>query len=319
MSFEALMSATANMNLEDVLHDCRPILVVHKNGRVHRFIGTKRVPPSVDSITGVESKDVVIDSKTGVYVRLYKPQNVKKVGVLVYIHGGGFCAEAASSPLFQNYLNNLSFKANVIVVSVDYRIAPEYPLPIGYEDSWAALKWVFETNHDEPWLRNHVDLTRVYMAGDSAGANIVHNLAKRVSRVTYPLKGIILVHPYFWGKDRIGSEENRVGPVGFNSLMDKTWMVACPDSSGSDDPRLNPGMDHKLGELGVDKVLVSVAELDILKDRGFYYKDVLLKSGWKGEVQVIETSDENHVFHLLKPDSVKSVELMNQIVEFLHS
>ncbi|KAK9741848.1 hypothetical protein RND81_03G133400 [Saponaria officinalis] len=319
MDLEAMMNATANVNLEDVLHDCRPMFVVYKNGRVHRFMGTDRVPPSVDSITGVESKDVVIDLETGVYVRLYKPRNVEKVGVLVYIHGGAFCAETASSPLYHNYLNNLSFKANVIVVSVDYRTAPEYPLPIGYEDSWTAVKWVFETNHVEPWLTDHADLSRVYMAGDSAGANIVHNLVKRVSRVSYPLKGIVLVHPYFWGKDRIGSEEKRVEPIGFNSLMDKVWMVACPDSSGLDDPRLNPGMDHEIGELGVDKVLVTVAELDTLRDRGFYYKDLLLKSGWKGDIHVTETLGENHVFHLFKPGFTKSVELMNQIVAFLHS
>ncbi|KAK9741845.1 hypothetical protein RND81_03G133100 [Saponaria officinalis] len=229
----------------------------------------EQAPPSVDSVTGVEWKDVVIDSEPGVSVRIYKPQNVEKVGVLVYIHGGGFCVESASSTLFHNYLNNLSFKANMIVVSVDYRIAPYYPLPIGYEDSWAAYEWVFETNHHELWIRDHTNLSRVYMVGDSAGANIVHNLAKRVNCVTYPLKGIILVDPYFWGKDQIGSEEKRVQSIGY-SLMDKVWMVACPDSSGLDDSRLNPRMDHELGELGVDKVLVTVAELDTLRDRGYY-------------------------------------------------
>ncbi|KAL9247829.1 hypothetical protein vseg_021216 [Gypsophila vaccaria] len=326
-----MMSATTNVNVEVLLHDCRPLFVVYKDGRVDRFVGTHEVPPSVDNITGVESKDVVIDLETGVYVRVYKPRNVEKVGVLVYVHGGGFCVESASSPLYHNYLNDLSFKANVIVVSVNYRIAPEHPLPVGYEDSWAAFKWVFESSRVEPWLRDHADLSRVYMAGDSAGATIVHNLAKRVGRqddashkgkgrVTYPLKGIVLVHPYFWGKNRIGSEEKRVEPIGFNSLMDKVWIVACPESSGLDDPRLNPGMDRELGEsFGVDKILVCVAELDTLRDRGYYYKDVLLKSGWKGDVRVIETFGENHVFHLFKPDSREAVELMNQMVEFLNS
>ncbi|KAK9741838.1 hypothetical protein RND81_03G132400 [Saponaria officinalis] len=328
MKSEAMINPTGNLNLEDLLHDCRPLFMVHKNGRVHRFVGTDEVPPSVDSVTGVESKDVVIDSETGVYVRLYKPQNVDKVGVLVYIHGGGFCVQSASSLGYHNYLNNLSFKANMIVVSINYRNAPEYPLPIGYEDSWAAFKWVFVINHVESWLRDHADLSRVYMAGDSSGANIVHNFAKRVkkqgdetpeSRVTYPLKGIVLINPYFWGTDRIGSEEKRIEPTGFNSLMDKVWMVACPESSGLDDPRINPEMDHELGDLGVDKILVTVAEFDILRDRGFYYKDLLLKSRWNGDIKVIETFGENHVFHLKKPDSSKAIELMNKIVEFLHS
>ncbi|KAK9741837.1 hypothetical protein RND81_03G132300 [Saponaria officinalis] len=328
MNLEAMINATGNLNIEDLLYDCRPLFVVYKNGRVDRFVGTDEVPPSVDSITGVESKDVVIDSETGVYVRLYKPRDIEKVGVLVYIHGGAFCVASASSPEYHNYLNNLSFKVNMIVVSINYRNAPEYPLPIGYEDSWAAFKWVFETNHDESWLRDHADLSRVYMAGESAGANIVHNLAKRVkkqgdktleSRVTYPLKGIVLVNPYFWGTHRIGSEEKKIKPTGFNSLHDKVWMIACPESSGLDDPRLNPEMDHELEDLGVDKILVTVAEFDVLRDRGFYYKDLLLKSGWNGDINVIETFGEDHVFHLFNPDSPKAVELMNQINEFLNS
>ncbi|KAH9617652.1 hypothetical protein KSS87_012245, partial [Heliosperma pusillum] len=79
------------------------------------------IPPSIDSLTGVESKDVVISTETGVSVRLYKPQSVtsnEKVPLLVYFHGGGFVVETASSILFHSYLNVLSSKAKIIVVSV---------------------------------------------------------------------------------------------------------------------------------------------------------------------------------------------------------
>ncbi|KAK9725779.1 hypothetical protein RND81_05G168600 [Saponaria officinalis] len=324
---EMVMKALASVKQEDVLHDYRPFLVIYKDGKVQKFLGNFSVPPSIDTVTGVESKDVVISSETGVYVRMYKPQSIKpgeKVPLLVYFHGGGFVVESASSPPYHSYLNALTSKANVIGVSVNYRLAPEHPLPAAYDDAWAALEWVRRA--DEPWLKEHVDMGRVFLAGDSAGANIAHHMAKWASScdtgVKLVPKGIVLVHPFFWGGERIGSEARKMtagekGPSG--ALADKLWKLVNPGTSGSDDPMLNPGMDPELETLAGEKVLVLVAEKDALRDRGFHYKEVLQKSGWKGEVEVVETKEENHVFHLINPASPKAAHLMEQFVSFLNS
>lgn len=94
--------------------------------------------------------------------------------------GSPFCST------YHNYVSSLSAKANVIVVSVHYRLAPEHLVPAAYEDSWAALRWVayhFNINGHgyEAWLKDHADFTRVFLAGDSAGRNIVHNMAVQAS------------------------------------------------------------------------------------------------------------------------------------------
>ncbi|XP_074306906.1 putative carboxylesterase 2 [Silene latifolia] len=330
-ALKQIMIATANINKEDLLHDFRPVLVIYKDGRVERFLGTQSIPPSIDSLTGVESKDVVVSTETGVSVRLYKPQGLKsneKVPLLVYFHGGAFLVETASSPLYHSYLNVLSSKGNIIVVSVDYNRAPEHPLPAAYDDSWAALQWVKSGfSGAEPWLSTHVDPARVFLAGDSAGANLSHHMAMRIAKSNNPdgkiaLKGLVLAHPYFWGTDRIGSESQKLnltgdGPIS-ETMIDKMWKLAHPGTTGCDDPWINPSMDPELGELAGEKVLVFVAEQDTLRDRGVYYKDLLVKSGWKGEVQVIETEGENHVFHLYDPVSPKAAELMDQFVEFIN-
>ncbi|KAJ6328146.1 hypothetical protein OIU77_009940 [Salix suchowensis] len=79
--------------------------------------------------------------------------------------------------------------------------APERPIPAAYEDSWAAS----HSNGDgpEPWLRNHADFHRVFLGGDSSGANIAHNLAMAAGNpetgLDIGLLGIALVHPYFLG------------------------------------------------------------------------------------------------------------------------
>ncbi|MCD7446101.1 hypothetical protein HAX54_037308 [Datura stramonium] len=90
------------------------------------------VLPSNNPNTGVQSKDVVVSPENNVSARLYLPQiteNNQKFPLLVYIHGGAFAVESAFSTSYDNYLHSLVAEANLVVVSVDYRLAPEHPLP----------------------------------------------------------------------------------------------------------------------------------------------------------------------------------------------
>ncbi|KAF5951720.1 hypothetical protein HYC85_009664 [Camellia sinensis] len=205
----------ASSGAEEIVHDFPSIIRVYRDGRVERLRGTDIVPPSTNHDTGVQSKDVVIDPKTGLPARLYLPNNNphhNKLPLLVYFHAGGFCIETAFSPTYHKYLNSLMAKANVVVVSVDYRRAPENPLPIAYDDSWAAVKWVASHSSGgggEVWLKDYVDFDRMFFAGHSAGANIAHNMGIRVGSDGpdgVKLVGMVLIHPYFGGKDPIGGE-----------------------------------------------------------------------------------------------------------------
>ncbi|RLN12591.1 putative carboxylesterase 7 [Panicum miliaceum] len=67
--------------------------------------------------------------------------------------------------------------AGAVAVSVNYRLAPEHPLPAAYDDAWAALQWTVSSclSGPEPWLADHGDAKRIFLAGDSAGGNIAHN------------------------------------------------------------------------------------------------------------------------------------------------
>uniref|UniRef100_J3MTS6 Alpha/beta hydrolase fold-3 domain-containing protein n=2 Tax=Oryza brachyantha TaxID=4533 RepID=J3MTS6_ORYBR len=124
---------------EDVDFLFLPFLVLYKSGRVVRFMGTDTVPASTDPATGVASRDVVIDADAGLAVRLYMPNVANltagergrsgKLPLVVYYHGGAFVTESAFSPTYQRYLNALASKAGVLAVSVEYRLAPEHPLP----------------------------------------------------------------------------------------------------------------------------------------------------------------------------------------------
>ncbi|KAK8489376.1 hypothetical protein V6N11_082706 [Hibiscus sabdariffa] len=159
--------------------------------------------------TGVSSKGRHHNPRVQRFSRLFLPKLTnpnQKLPLLVYFHGVAFCVSSPFTSKFSNYLNALVAEANVIAVSVNYRNAPEHPLPAAYEDSWAALQWVVShcnRQGPEPWLNDHADFERVFLGGESSGANIAHNLAMVAGDPEFSLNvdilGIALVHPYFWG------------------------------------------------------------------------------------------------------------------------
>ncbi|KAM3377160.1 2-hydroxyisoflavanone dehydratase [Capsicum galapagoense] len=306
--------------MAEIAHDLFPLLRVYKDGRVERLLGEGHVPVPAESDpeTGVQIKDVEINPESNLAARLYLPKDVnpvQKLPLFVYFHGGGFVIESASSPSYHKHISMVAAEAKVVVISVNYRLAPEYPLPIAYEDSWAALKWIIGSQ--EKWIKDHADFSRVYFGGDSAGGNIAHNMAIRVGSEKMDgikLVGIFLACPFFWGKDPIDSEAD--SPA--SKFVEKLWLFVNPNSSGLDDPLINPEKDPKLCSLGCEKVFVYVAERDPLRSRGFYYKEALEKSGWQGKVEIVEIKDEGHVFHLFAPAAEKAMVILKQLASFLN-
>ncbi|KAM0003527.1 putative carboxylesterase [Helianthus debilis subsp. tardiflorus] len=292
---------------DEYLHEITGFIRVHKDGRCERFLGNEKLPAGIDSSTGVQSNDVVISSETNLFARIYIPKTAtsnRKLPVLIYFHGGGFVVESPTSPNYHPTLNHLTAESNVIAVSVDYRLPPEYPLPVGYDDCWEALP---------------MGQDMVFFAGDSTGANIAHNLAIRFGsdRIAgINLEGIILIHPYFGGSDPIGSELGKNKQL--KAFTDQFWKVANPSGSGLDDPLFNPEKDPNLSGLGCSKILLAVAEKDCLRDRGLHYKELMEKSGWAGKVEMLESKDEDHVFFWFDHVSENACTFLDTISTFIN-
>ncbi|CAN1307369.1 Probable carboxylesterase 13 [Linum perenne] len=168
---ESSPSTAAAAAAEELPREYPPFLRIYKDGTVERLVGTKTVPP--DPTPSVQSKDVAYsDIQSSNRSKSENEKNKKKkLPVLVYFHGGAFLVESAFSPTYHTYLNSIVAAANVIAVSVDYRRAPEHPLPIAYDDSWTALEWIGSHRSgsgSELWLNEYADLDSVFLAGDSA-------------------------------------------------------------------------------------------------------------------------------------------------------
>ncbi|KAH7846975.1 hypothetical protein Vadar_020320 [Vaccinium darrowii] len=310
----------------EVSHDIPPYLRVYKDGTVERLFGYEIAPAAFDPLTGVVSKDTVITPETGVSARLYRPNlppNDQKLPLVIYFHGGAFFISSTADPKYHHSLNVLVSKANIILVSVNYRKAPEHPLPAAFEDSWAALKWVashVSGGGSEDWLRGKIDFSRVFLAGDSAGANIAQNLAIRVGSNPIgdlKLRGIIMIHPYFWGEEPIGEEKKDPGR---KSMVDGWWRFVCRTDKGNNDPLINPFVDGapSLSGLACDWVIVCVAEKDILRDRGRLYYETLVKSGWNGKAEILEIEGVDHVFHIMDPSCEKALYMVKCLACFIN-
>ncbi|KAI3716057.1 hypothetical protein L6452_23115 [Arctium lappa] len=314
---------------DEIIKEIPGLVRVFKDGRFQKFHVPDIVPAGVDPSSGVNSKDVVFSPENNLSARLYIPKtttppNHNKLPLLIFFHGGAFVIESAASSNYHNFLNLVVAESNVVAVSVDYRLAPEFPLPVAYEDSWEAIKWVAEHangNGPDPWINEYADLQNIFLAGDSAGGNIAHHMAIRVGSDTLEglrFRGAILLHPYFWGKERVGKESDSIEP-GVIGNLDELWSLVHPGSSGADDPLINPGMDPKIAGMGCSKILVCVGGNDFMRERNLYYKQVIEKSVWKGELEVVEDKGEGHVFFLLNPSSPNACTLRTRICTFINN
>ncbi|KAJ1700625.1 hypothetical protein LUZ63_000404 [Rhynchospora breviuscula] len=298
----------------EILHDFAPFFRILKNGSIQRLVGTEFVPAGQDTTTGVTSKDVTIDPNCNLSVRLFLPPNPsksEKLPILIYFHGGAFILESAFSPAYHAYVGSLASNCNVLAVSVDYRLAPEHCVPAAYDDSLAAIQWVLSCKDD--WLAEFGDFNQIFMAGDSAGGNIAHNMALR--EIGTKIERLILFHPWFGGSEPKVTDE---GHMKSRFVTNMLWKYACPASDGVDDPRINPMAQDapSLTGLNCKRLLVCWAGKDGLKEWQKAYYEAVKNSGYQGEVEMCESEGEEHCFHITTPGREKAKELMDLVASF---
>lgn len=139
-----------------------------------------KTPPELLPELRIEERTVGYDGLTDIPVRVYWPPVVRdNLPVVVYYHGGGWSLGGLDThdPVARAH----AVGAQAIVVSVDYRLAPEHPYPAGIDDSWAALRWVGENAAELGG-----DPSRIAVAGDSAGGNISAVMAQLARDVGGP-------------------------------------------------------------------------------------------------------------------------------------
>jgi len=206
----------------------------------------------------------------GPAVRLYIPRLGRPLPTLLFFHGGGWVLGDLDSN--DAICRRLANQGEVLVVSVDYRLAPEYPFPAALDDVVAAYAWV-RAGID----RFGGDPARIAVAGSSAGANLAAALTLRLRDVgsEQPSLQMLLYPPLEARADSPSHRRNATGYSLHHDQMRWFWQAYAPGSP--DQPLVSPAYCVDLG--GLAPAYVVTAEFDPLHDEGCAYADRLKMAG----------------------------------------
>ena len=276
--------------------------------------------------SGVRSADVTIDASRGLWARVFSPSSLADaaadapVPVVVYFHGGGFVLFSAASRPYDALCRRLCSELRAVVVSVNYRLAPEHRFPAAYDDGVDALRYLDANALPADAVAVPVDLSSCFLAGDSTGGNIAHHVAQRWASVsaTSPLRvaGAVLIQPFFGGEERTDAEValDRVSALSVAGT-DHYWREFLPEGATRDHEAARVcGDGVELAE-AFPPAMVVIGGFDLLKDWQARYVEALRRKG--KPVRVLEYPDAVHGFHAFPElaDSGKLVEEMKLFVK----
>jgi acetyl esterase len=218
--------------------------------------------------------DQTIDGPGGpLTLRVYRPVGDGPFGVLCFFHGGGFVLGDIKT--HDGVCRQLAADAECVVVSVDYRLAPEHPFPAAVEDCDAALRWVAANAASLGG-----DPNRLAVGGESAGGNLSAVIAQRMRNTGGPtLAAQLLVYPAcnVTGEPTASMLANGEGY--FLTTADMEWFLGCylSDLAHGATTDVSPALAEDLS--GLPPALVITAEFDPLCDDGEAYAAALAKAG----------------------------------------
>ncbi len=214
-----------------------------------------------------------------VTVRVYRPAAAQApvsvpVPAILYIHGGGFFVGSIDTEHMGS--TALARQLGVVVVSVDYRLAPEHPFPAGIEDCYAALVWLHD-HADELG----VDTARIAVNGGSAGGGLAAGLAllardRGGPRLCFQYLGIPELDDRL---DTPSMHRFHDTPMWARPAAEKSWEWYLGDAHGRDDVSPYAAPARATDVAGLPPTYISTMEYDPLRDEGILYALKLLEAG----------------------------------------
>ena len=222
-------------------------------------------------------------------LRVYTPREPGPHALVVYYHGGGYVLGDLDG--YDSVCRQLCLDSGAVIVSVEYRLAPEHPFPAAFDDAWAALQWVAANARElgaEPG--------RLGVAGDSAGAALAAAMTMLARDSGGPRIGFqaLVYPPAAGGHD--GDFPSRTRHAGGPTLTQRTadyFSRHCFGPTGrSPDSRGAPLLAESLA--GLPPALLLVAGIDLLRDEALAYGEALQAAGC--DVTTVEYAGLAHGF-----------------------
>lgn len=214
--------------------------------------------------------------------RLYVPRgrvaSPRPSPLLFFVHGGGMMFGDLDS--HDAMCRFLAEHADVRVLSIDYRLAPEHPFPAAVEDCWASFQWVSEYAE-----QLGVDPDRIAVGGDSAGGYLSAVTAIRAAEAGLPVAYQLLIYPVTNMADK--SDSRVTFGEGFfltSAFMDLAEASYILDHHDRRDPRISVYF-HDSVPANLAPAFVATAGFDPLRDEGEAYAQLLAERGVEVEMQ----------------------------------
>ena len=233
--------------------------------------------PHPDDVT---SHDDTVPGLSGpIPIRIYRPDVSGLPGCLIYFHGGGWVLGGLDS--HDAITAEIASRAGVVVIAVDYRLAPEHIYPAGHDDGWSVVKAVAENSEIYG-----IDPTKLAVGGDSAGGTIAAAMALKAHAKGGPiLAGQILLYGAFGGIDFLPSYvECSDAPLLSTADMHVYHAYYFGSRALPDDPLACPLKAENLE--GLPPTFLQAAQYDPLRDDSVEYGRRLEAAGVAVELHI---------------------------------
>ncbi len=268
---------------EMALKNDKPVYMqTPEEARAARLALLDKNPQKVRPVGSVKDQ-LISGSGTQIPIRIYTPGNDGLFPIMVYFHGGGWVIGNLNT--VDDTCRAICTYANYIVVSVDYRLAPEHKFPSPVEDAYDALLWAVQHADQIGGTKNSV-----VVAGDSAGATLAAVTARKAKENGYKLLGQLLIYPVTQHAfDTNSYEENASGYFLTKKAMEWYWSQYLNENQDGRSADASPLLAPNLK--GLPQAIVLTAEFDPLRDEGNLYAERLKQAG----VSVIELNAEGMI------------------------
>ncbi len=246
-----------------------------------------------------------------VWIRMFLP-NKNTNNLIIYFHGGGFVCGSVEN--YTKICAILAKNTNAIVVSVDYRLAPEYPFPNGLNDCYEVTKYFFSKD-------SFLGDKEIILMGDSAGGNLASVVSIIASESKeFKVKKQILLYPLTYHLHNDNSrfksiKENGTNWILTNKRINNYLALYVKDKTKLDSKYVAPlNADNLYNQ---PKTLIITAEFDPLRDEGEAYGKKLKE--FKNEVKIYRIKDVIHGFFTYFPNSQENKKCYKLINNFIKS
>jgi len=242
----------------------------------------------------------VVGENGSIKARRYTPKDLDgNLPCIIFIHGGGFVG--GSIDVVENPCRAISDKANAVVISIDYRLAPENQFPKGFVDCFDVIKWVYNNSS-----KLRVNKDKICVSGDSAGGNLAAACSLRDRDLkTNMIKYQALIYPvvtldkkstedHKWSTNEYIVSNNKINQT-INSALDFIHMIRqmyVEENERPDNKYISPLLAEDFSNL--PKTLIVTAEYDFLRVQGEAFGKKLINANV--DTRIIRYRGMDHAF-----------------------